>query len=541
MAPWAAQAFARPTRHAMTALELDQTALVSDLERALFDRDVRTCFSLVDQAFAGRTPPPGAPPISISLLLCLAQCTDLGYRSFCFLDQFMPVDLDLSQLSVLDFLKLRLTEAFRHLAAERPERTVEILDLVLRIQNGILSDYLLFLANFWKGRAHRKQGEYAIAMQHITAARQVAESMNAPKLAAVTKIHESWLEFQTGHRQHASQLLDEAETVLRPTGHFLSLGNIESARGRFVRRSGDYARALDHFQTAITLYTGGGCPDHPNVARALVNAAYVKRLIALDLQSRGNGGAVTGAIHAKSLQAVREALDLLEQAGRIYALHNHQTGTGSVLVNTAHLHLESGDIDSAAVEAQRALDLGESKQDQILMARARDVLSAVDLARAEEELGDDQEIGAYADRAVEHADTAIALALQTQNKRLLCEAYITRGQAAASEYFGEWDTAREYAAKAAALLSNDDRDHMYKQLRALKARLAAATRIDDMLRLWSAGETGDKSFQQIQEEFAELVIPKIWLRSGKNITSVAKALSISPKKIRRVLRNAKSI
>jgi hypothetical protein len=48
---------------------------------------------------------------------------------------------------------------------------------------------------------------------------------------------------------------------------------------------------------------------------------------------------------------------------------------------------------------------------------------------------------------------------------------------------------------------------------------------------------GDKTFQQISEEFAELVIPKVWLREGKIVSRVAQRLSISPKKVRRVLRN----
>ena len=88
----------------------------------------------------------------------------------------------------------------------------------------------------------------------------------------MTKIHESWLAFQSGKRQYAFQLLDEAEEVLRPTGHTLSLGNIESARGRFVRRSGEYERALGHFEAAVALYESNS-PDNPNVARALVNDA----------------------------------------------------------------------------------------------------------------------------------------------------------------------------------------------------------------------------------------------------------------------------
>jgi hypothetical protein len=47
---------------------------------------------------------------------------------------------------------------------------------------------------------------------------------------------------------------------------------------------------------------------------------------------------------------------------------------------------------------------------------------------------------------------------------------------------------------------------------------------------------GQKTFQQVSEEFAEIVIPRVWLREGKKISRVAERLSISPKKVRRVLR-----
>jgi DNA-binding NtrC family response regulator len=46
---------------------------------------------------------------------------------------------------------------------------------------------------------------------------------------------------------------------------------------------------------------------------------------------------------------------------------------------------------------------------------------------------------------------------------------------------------------------------------------------------------GDKTFQQISEEFAAIVIPKVWKREGRKISRVAARLSISPKKVRRIL------
>ena len=75
----------------------------------------------------------------------------------------------------------------------------------------------------------------------------------------------------------------------------------------------------------------------------MVNAAYVKRLMALDLRTGANRGQVRGAVNAKYLKLTRDALGLLKEAGQIYANHHHQGGTGSVLMNSGFLHLESGD------------------------------------------------------------------------------------------------------------------------------------------------------------------------------------------------------
>jgi DNA-binding NtrC family response regulator len=72
----------------------------------------------------------------------------------------------------------------------------------------------------------------------------------------------------------------------------------------------------------------------------------------------------------------------------------------------------------------------------------------------------------------------------------------------------------------------------------LKSRVLRASGIDDTLRAWSEGMVGDKTFQQVEEEFAEIVIPKVWAREGKKISRVAERLSVSPKKVRRILRNA---
>ena len=62
--------------------------------------------------------------------------------------------------------------------------------------------------------------------------------------------------------------------------------------------------------------------------------------------------------------------------------------------------------------------------------------------------------------------------------------------------------------------------------------------IDLKLKRWSQGSVEDKTFQQITEEFAQLVIPRVWMREGRNVSRVVAKLSISPKKVRRILARA---
>ena len=46
------------------------------------------------------------------------------------------------------------------------------------------------------------------------------------------------------------------------------------------------------------------------------------------------------------------------------------------------------------------------------------------------------------------------------------------------------------------------------------------------LRAWSQGSVGDKTFQQISEEFAELIIPKVWEREGRKVSTIAHSRSL---------------
>jgi hypothetical protein len=228
----------------------------------------------------------------------------------------------------------------------------------------------------------------------------------------------------------------------------------------------------------------------------------------------------------------------LDRARSIYDLHRHMDGIGKVALNLGYLHLDRGDIDRATPEAAEAYRIGVEQGDHILMARARILETAIENAHVEEQTGEDVDVAVHANRAREYSDEALKLAHETQNLRLLAGASIARGMTAANDFFQDWEEARKRAAEATSLIGPGENDHLVEDLSLLKSRIVQASGINDTLRGWSEGMLGNKTFQQISEEFAEIVIPKVWMREGKKISRVAARLSISPKKVRRILRNA---
>jgi tetratricopeptide (TPR) repeat protein len=529
---------------------------IEDLNRALDQRRVSEGVAMLDRAEASWTKLLPGDVHMTDFLLLIAQWVDIGYRDHHLLDPLLAkVTANARRrLPLEDYLRLRTVEGFRALSAEEADTAIETLGFVLRAEPGTAGEYLITLAHFWKGRAHRKKGEYEIALEEIVAARLLAQkSHRNPTFSAVIQIHEAWLLFQKGLRKEALRLLAHSEAALRTTDHTLVLGSIESARGRILRRSGEYAKALEHFDRAIAIYSAGN-PDHRNLARVLVNAAYVKRLLALQLRKKidaraHNTNRPVGSqsapppndppgLRARRQQLCSEAMAQLRRAREIYKLHGHSVGLGAVIVNSGYLHLDEGAIDRAAHEALEAYRIGHEKNDHILMARARILQTETENARIEEQLGEEVDTALYASHAKEFSDEALALAKLTENRSLLAAAFIACGTTAASDFFQDWDLAKHCAGEAADLMAAGEHGHIVDDLAALKSRIMQASGINDTLRGWSEGMVGEKTFQQISEEFAEIVIPKVWLREDRKISRVAQSLSISPKKVRRILRNA---
>lgn len=479
----------------------------------------------------------------------VAQWVDIGYREPELLEKLLArfPQSGRAHLPLRDYLHLRMAEGLLALLHDETDTALRHFAIVLSMEQEIEDKELVAIAQFWNARCHRRKGEYDEALKHAQAGVEAALALGFEKMAAVMRVLQSWLYFQKGHPRDASRILDQAEAVLRSTDDHITLGNIYSAHGRMIRRRGNYHEALKLFSRAIEEFEKRSL-QHRNLARSLVNIAYVQRLIALqiareidaeNLKRRKAGGASPANREerqwARYEQTRDEALKNLEKAEQIYRHHNHHHGIGSVYENRGLLYLDSGDLDTAAEHAEAAYKIGQQENDHILIARSCLLRCTIENARLEE--GIEGEAGAWehAQAARDYAREAVEAARHTQNQRLLARTYIAKGLTACSSFFNDLEDAKYCCDTAASFLRTVDTDDLGEQLQLLKQKLARRGSIDPVLRSWTQGVTGGKTFQQISEQFAELVIPRVWEKEGKKVQRVAKKLSISPKKVRRIL------
>lgn len=517
--------------------------LIEQLRADLVERRVRDGLARLEAAGHAIDDFNANDPCAPELVAYVAQWVDIGYRDVgtvqTLLDRFPRGSR--RDLPVGGYLHLRMAEGMVALAREDEEEAARHFDVVLFLAEEIERPEMVALTHFWKARCHRMKGEYEESLKQIVAARAIADREGCRVMSAVMEVLESWVHFQKGRNPQARRLLEEAEAVLRDTDDFTTLGNIASAHGRLLRREGRYQQAFDCFKSAIEFYQHREPQGH-RIARTLVNMAYVERMLSLQAKrqidedsprlKRQNRGL---AMYRELFERLRsDALEHLLQASRIYLKRREHHGAGTAKVNCGFLHLDSGDLDLAAREGAEAYELGRQKQDQILMARARLLQCAIENAAFDEEL-EASDPAVHARAAMDFATEAIECARHTENSRLLARSHIWHGLTCLNDLFYDVAGARAAAERAAALIEPNPHDPLWGELEGLRSRVRQAGSVDETLQAWSQGATGDKTFQQITEEFAEIVIPKVWEQEDRKVARVAKRLSVSPKKVRRIL------
>ena len=211
----------------------------------------------------------------------LAQWVDIGFDRPQLVSDLLSrfPQVSRASLPLSDYLHLRMAEGFVAMCAEDCENAIRHFEAVLSFETEVQDKEMLAIANFWIARCQRKMGRYESALKYVVNGKDLALDLQLPKMAAIGQVVESWLRFQEGKPEEARRILKEAESALLDTDDFVTRGNIQSAYGRIARRQGRYEQALQHFASSIEEYKKRN-PQHRNLARALANIAFVKRLIA---------------------------------------------------------------------------------------------------------------------------------------------------------------------------------------------------------------------------------------------------------------------
>lgn len=525
--------------------------LVRKLRQAIACRRIQTGFALLDANqpvfdffdVTARNAP--------EFLGYVAQWVDIGYRDVELVKQLLsrvPPHLR-PLLPVSGYMHVRMAEGLVLMAEEEQSRAIPHFEAVLLLAGDLSDREMAAIAHFWKARCHRKDGEYDAAFEHTVRARDLALECGFPHMAAVIRVLESWLLFQRGKHKEALATCHEVEAVLAETDDHVTLGNIESTYGRIYRQESRLDASVEHFARAIEEYRSQD-PQHRNLARTLANMAYVERLVTMQIRRRidadsarrraGNGKTPPGASveYRERLETLRRtAFAHLDEAEAIYRLHLNHRGAGTAHMHRGFLYYDNGEFDLAAAEAAQAYTLGCEKNDIILQARARILQAMVENGKLEEgiEGGDPRQ---HAQAALDYIRDAVEFAKHTQNRRLLGRAYTWHGLTLANEFFDSLDAARELMNQAETYLQSDFHDTAWEDLEMLKQRVLKSGKVHQALQAWSMGVVGDRTFQQITEEFAAIIIPKVWEMEDRKIARVATRLSISPKKVRRILMRA---
>lgn len=481
----------------------------------------------------------------------LAQWVDVGFqRPGLVRETVAPfANAIRAALPLHDYMYLRMAEGMVAMAEESQEEAIHHFDFVLSLERETNDKELLAIANFWKGRCLRMRGDYDQALAFAIKGRDLALELGHPLMGAVMRVLESWLIFQKGDAKQATEILQQAEAALAKTDDYLTLGNIYSSYGRIARRQGRYQQAVESFTAALVQYRKRD-PYFRNVARSLNNMAYVKRLMAQQLRrkidadaarrrkaaARGQADDGEGKLqYRKRFEQLRqEALAELAEAAAIYEQYEHHHGMGSVHLNYGYVYLDNGDLDEAEAAGKTAFYLGEQRRDYILMARARLLCCTIANSRVEEEIGE-SDTDCDARLALDYAQQAVEFSKHTQNRRLLAYAYVWEGLTYCNSFFHDPDAARRCYDQAIALSKSDHSERTWADLELLKAKVLRSARVNPTLRAWSQGSVGNKTFQQISQEFSDMIISKVWEREGRRVSRVATRLSISPKKVRRIL------
>jgi len=474
----------------------------------------------------------------------LAQWCDIGYGDATLVRRLLATYDHESRcrLSISEYVHVRMAEGMVAMTEELLDSAIEHFDVVLKIAGETRAWEVLAIANYWKARCQRKKGQYESALSHVKQALEIQAAHGHVQNEVPARVLESLILFEKGDSPQALKKLRAAESILIKTDDYSTLGNIQSTYGRILEREARYGQAIEHYSDAIDHFRKGESMQG-NVARAIVDMSFTRIHVARhfrrnievsrdsplkERQHRPDRVVLVKEL-SNSYAVIHEDL---KKAEEIYRQCPHARGISRVHLCRAYLHLDTGELDTAAEDAKKGYAAAEPKQDFILMASARNMQCMVENAHV------DEEVEGWADHAVsaqDYARDAVELAEQTQDRRLLATVYTWYGLTMSNAFFGDKEGARKAMEKVATYLEPGARDYLWGDFQTLRRRLMENATLESKLMQWAHGEIGEKTFRQLEDEFAGLVIPRAWEQERKKVSRVAARLSISPRKVRKVL------
>jgi tetratricopeptide (TPR) repeat protein len=481
---------------------------------------------------------------SAAFLGSLAQWCDIGYGDATLVKRLLATYDHESRcrLSISEYVHVRMAEGMVAMTEEMLDPAIEHFDVVLKIAGETRAWDVLAIANYWKARCQRKKGQYESALHHVKQALEIQAAHGHAQNEVPARVLESLILFENGDSQKALKKLRAAESILIKTDDYSTLGNIQSTYGRILQRESRFGQAIEHYSRAIEHFQKGDSMQS-NVARAIVDlsftriqvARHFRRNIEVSRDTRQNErqhGPERVVLVKELSNSYAVILEDLKRAEEIYRQYPHARGISRVHLCRAYLYLDTGELDVAAEEARKGHAAAETRQDFILMSSARKVQCMVENALVEEEVEGWAE---HAMSAQDYARDAVELAGYTQDRRLLATVYTWYGLTMSNAFFGDKERARDAMEKAATYLEPGLRDYLWSDFQTLKRRLLENATLESKLMQWAQGEIGEKTFRQLEDEFASLVIPRAWEQERKKVSRVAARLSISPRKVRKVL------
>src|SRR5437868_991816 len=193
--------------------------LTSRLNELLALRQIEEGFRILNEHAAALADITIEDEAAAHYVLCIAEWVDAGYADQRLIDSLLHrfSSEQRRRMPVAEYLLLRMAEAFSSIAKEDADQAISLLHFVLQAERELNDPRRMVLAHFWKGRAHRKKGEYDAALHDIAEARRLASRLHAADLIALIQIQEGWINFQLGRPKEGLRLLDQAEAALKST------------------------------------------------------------------------------------------------------------------------------------------------------------------------------------------------------------------------------------------------------------------------------------------------------------------------------------